>query len=296
MARDLTAFRWGERTYIMGVLNATPDSFSGDGVLDVAAAAAAAEQMVSDGADIIDIGAESTRPDGTPVSGEEERARLLPVIAAVRRAVTVPISADTYRADTAAAALSAGADWINDVWGLQRDPRMAAVVAAAGCPLVIMHNGRNRPRHDRDDSAGGYYGYFHYDDLLGEIVAELAQAVAQAEAAGIDRSRIIVDPGVGFGKTGAQNLTLVDGLAALKGLNRPILLGTSRKGFIGHALGGLPAGDRVEGTAATVAIGIDRGADIVRVHDVRAMARVARMTDALVRGRARHAAGAESAT
>lgn len=290
--RDVAHFRWGDRTYIMGIVNVTPDSFSGDGLLSethvVDAAVAQAEQFMLDGADIIDIGGESTRPGGDPVDGAAEMARVLPVVAAVRSALPdVVISIDTFRAETAAAALEAGADWVNDVEGLQYDPRMIEVVAQAQCPVVIMHNGRNRPRLEKDDGSGGYYGYFHYDDLMGEIKSELAAAVAQAESAGVAKERIIIDPGIGFGKTAPQNLVLIRRLAEFQELGYPLLLGTSRKGFIGHYLGGLAADERVEGTAATVVMGIERGADIIRVHDVLAMKRVAQMTDVLVRERKR---------
>lgn len=285
--RSLEAFVWGSRTYVMGIINVTPDSFSGDGIGRTgdprAAAVAQAQAFVAAGADILDIGGESTRPGGDPVSAEAEIARVIPVVAAVRAAVDVPISIDTYRAATAEKALSAGADWVNDVWGLRADARMAAVVATARCPVVIMHNGRNRKREAQGDQADDYYGYFHYDDLVAEVRAELRHSVDLALSAGVREDRIILDPGIGFGKTGAQSMTLINRLNAVKALGFPVLLGSSRKGFIGHVLGGLPADDRVEGTAATVAVGITRGADIIRVHDVQQMVRVARMTDALVR-------------
>jgi len=288
-SKPATLFAWGERTHIMGILNATPDSFSGDGVIEttadfVARAVAQAEQFVADGADIIDIGGESTRPGGETVDGAKELARVLPVIKAVRQALPhTVISIDTYRPSTAEAALEAGANWINDIWGLQYDPRMAEVTANAGCPIIMMHNGRNRPRLDKDDGAGGYYGYFHYNDLLGEIGAELGQAAEQALTAGIAPQNIILDPGVGFGKTAPQNIELIGRMGQLKSLGYPLLLGASRKGFIGKYLGNLPAHQRVEGTAATTSVGIVQGADIIRVHDVKEMARVAKMTDLMVR-------------
>ena len=279
---------WGERTHIMGILNATPDSFSGDGIITtpdfIDTAVAQAVQFVADGADIIDIGGESTRPGGETVDGEKERARVLPLIQAVRQALPhTIISIDSYRPKTAEAALAAGANWVNDVWGLQYDPRMAEVIAHADCPIIIMHNGRNRPRLNQDDGAGGYYGYYAYEDLLAEVKQELQQAAEQALAAGIPSQHIILDPGVGFGKTAPQNLELIGKMNTLKSLGYPLLLGSSRKGFIGKYLGDLPADDRVEGTAATTAVGIMQGADIVRVHDVKEMARVAKMTDLLVR-------------
>jgi dihydropteroate synthase len=270
----------------MGILNATPDSFSGDGLWAGAAglekAVAQARQMVADGADILDIGGESTRPGSVPVSAEEELARVVPVIAAVRTAVSVPISVDTYRASVAAAALDAGADWVNDVWGLHMDPDMAALVVTRGCPVVLMHN-RSKPKDvSQEARLGGRFVGVQYDDLLADISSELLESVDLALAAGVQPEQIILDPGAGFGKTVPQNLQLINELDQIKGLGYPVLLGPSRKSFIGYTLDAPPE-ERVEGTAAAVAIGIDRGADIVRVHDVRAMARVARMTDALVR-------------
>ncbi|MFQ5401340.1 MAG: dihydropteroate synthase [Anaerolineae bacterium] len=279
-------FEWGRRTYVMGILNATPDSFSGDGLLQADAvvekAVLQATQFVADGADILDIGGESTRPGSTPVTAEEELRRVLPIIKAVRAVVDVPISIDTYRARVAQEALVAGANWINDVWGLRMDPDMAAVAAAAGCPLIIMHN-RSKPGSVVQEARlGGRYLSAQYDDLFADIMRELEEGIALALAAGVRQSQIIIDPGIGFGKTLSQNRQLIRELGRFKQMGYPILIGTSRKSFIGHALD-LPPGDRVEGTAATVAIGIDRGADIVRVHDVKAMTRVARMTDKLVR-------------
>jgi dihydropteroate synthase len=279
-------FEWGERTYVMGIINVTPDSFSGDGLLNeedrLAAVLGQARAFVSDGADILDIGGESTRPGSTPVSDEEELARVLPVITQIRRFLDVPISIDTYRARVAAAALDAGANWINDIWGLRMDPDMAGLVAERGCPVVIMHN-RSRPKDIvQEERLGGYYIGAKYDDLIEDVRRELMESVDLALAAGADPSQIILDPGIGFGKTVSQNAKLIDGLDGIRALGFPVLLGPSRKSFIGYTLD-LPPNDRVEGTAATVAIGIDRGADIVRVHDVRAMSRVARMTDLIVR-------------
>ena len=279
-------FEWGRRTYVMGIINVTPDSFSGDGVLRADASAVAADQarrFVADGADILDLGGESTRPGSLPVSAEEERARVVPAVRAVRAAVgNVPISIDTYRAAVAAAALDAGADWINDVWGLRMDPEMAALVAARGCPVVIMHN-RSKPKDvAQEQRLGGRYVGIHYDELIGDIRRELAEQMELAYAAGVREEQIVLDPGIGFGKTVEQNVELLDRLGELKDLGRPLLIGPSRKSFIGYTLD-LPPEERTEGTAAAVAIGIDRGADIVRVHDVRAIARVARMTDRIVR-------------
>ena len=282
----MSDFIWGERTYIMGILNVTPDSFSGDGLLSagetVERAVAQARQFEADGADILDIGGESTRPGSAPISAEEEMARVIPVITAVRAATDLPISVDTYRAAVAEAALQAGADWVNDVWGLRMDTRMAGVVAAAGCPVVIMHN-RSQPKNVvQTERLGGRYRGVAYDDLITYIKNELQASIDLALAAGVRPEKIIIDPGVGFGKTVNQNLQIVNELDQFKDLGFPILLGTSRKSFIGYTLD-LPPDERLEGTAATVAIGIDRGADIARVHDVKEMARVARMTDKIVR-------------
>ncbi len=279
---------WGWRTHVMGIVNVTPDSFSGDGLLEngdwLENAVEQARQFVADGADILDVGGESTRPGSTPVALEEELARVVPTIKALRAAVDTPISVDTYRAPVAAAALEAGADWINDVWGLRMDPAMAELVARAGCPVVLMHN-RSRPKDvEQEKRLGGRYVGVHYDDLIEDVKRELLISVELALNAGVDEETIIVDPGIGFGKTVAQNLQLIDELNRIKELGYPLLLGPSRKSFIGYTLD-LPPDDRVEGTAATVAIGIDRGADIVRVHDVHPIARIARMTDRIVRRR-----------
>lgn len=278
-------FNWHERTYIMGIINATPDSFSGDGMLSakdaVARALAQAHQFVADGADILDIGGESTRPGSTPITAESEKARILPLIQAIRQELDIPISIDTYRAEVAAAALAAGANWVNDVWGLRMDPNMAQLVAEQGCPVVIMHN-RSQPKNvDQETRLGGRYVGVAYDDLLTDIRRELEESIDLALAAGVSREQLILDPGIGFGKTVAQNLTLLNQLDYFKEMGYPILLGPSRKSFIGYTLD-LPPDERVEGTAATIAIGIDRGANIIRVHDVREMVRVARMTDAIV--------------
>lgn len=281
------ALEWGRRTYVMGILNVTPDSFSGDGLVDgrdvTALIAEQAAAFVAAGADILDIGGESTRPGSSPVTAEEELARVIPAIQAARAATgDTPISIDTYRAVVAEAALDAGADWINDVWGLRMDPRMASLAAERNCPVVIMHN-RSKPKDvAQEEQLGGRYVGVRYTDLLGDIKAELSEQVSIALAAGVRSDQIILDPGIGFGKTVEQNLELLDRLDELKDLGFPLLLGSSRKSFIGYTLG-LPPDRRLEGTAATVAIGIARGVDIVRVHDVAAMVRVARMTDAIVR-------------
>lgn len=274
-----TLLQWGTKTYVMGILNVTPDSFSGDGVTDVAVAVAQAEQFVRDGADIIDVGGESTRPGAAFVPEEEEAARVLPVIRALAPRLSVPISVDTSRAAVAAAALTAGATMVNDVWALHRDPALADVVARSGAALVLMHNRTAMPTVD---NLGGHYDDVTYTDVMAEVIAWLRERIVVAVAAGIPRHQLIVDPGIGFGKTVGQNLELMRRFAELRSLGLPILAGTSRKSFIGLTLN-LPIEERLEGTAATVALAIAAGAAIVRVHDVRAMARVARMSDAIVR-------------
>jgi dihydropteroate synthase len=279
-------FNWHERTYIMGIINATPDSFSGDGLLSdedvVARALAQAGQFVADGADILDVGGESTRPGSTPITADLEKARILPLIAAIRAEMDIPISVDTYRAEVAAAALDAGANWVNDVWGLRMDSDMARLVAERGCPVVIMHN-RSRPKDvEQETRLGGRYVGVDYENLLTDIRRELEESIDLALTAGVGREQIIIDPGIGFGKTVSQNLILLNRLDYFKEMGYPLLLGSSRKSFIGYTLD-LPPDERVEGTAATIAIGIDRGANIIRVHDVKQMVRVARMTDAIVK-------------
>lgn len=283
-----TTLTWGTRTYVMGILNVTPDSFSGDGVIAQTAeafveqAVAQAEQFVADGVDILDVGGESTRPGSQPATAEEEYRRVVPVIARLRQKLSIPISVDTYKADVARAALDAGADLVNDIWGLRMDPEMKHVVAARGVPVVIMHN-RSKPKDTaQSDRLGGRYVGVEYADLLGDIIRELRSQVELALDAGVAPEKIILDPGIGFGKTVEQNLELLNRSDELRPLGYPVLIGPSRKGFIGYTLD-LPVQERVEGTAAAVAISIVRGADIVRVHDVKAMVRVARMADAVTR-------------
>ena len=280
----------------MGIVNVSPESFSGDGLGDVDAAVAQALRFVEEGADILDVGGQSTRPrysaavetgrargdsGGAPafagvtdigydeLSVDEEIGRVVPVIRAIKGKTDTPISVDTYKAGVAEAAIEAGASMVNDVWGLKRDVALAGVAASHGTPLILMHNQEGT----------------RYTRLIPDIVASLRRSVAVALAAGVARERIIVDPGFGFGKTVAHNLEVLRRLGEIKSaLGLPLLLGTSRKSTIGRVLD-LPVDDRVEGTAATVALGIAQGADIVRVHDVREMARVVRMTDAVARGR-----------
>jgi dihydropteroate synthase len=265
-------FAWGERTFVMGILNVTPDSFSGDGLLaeadPVAAAVERARRMVADGADLLDVGGESTRPGHAPVDAGEEARRVVPVVAALREALPdVPLSIDTTKPSVAAAALDAGAGLVNDVWGVGDDPALVRLAAERGVPIVIMHN--------RADP--------HYDDVVAEVVADLRRAVERAVRAGVPFESILVDPGFGFGKTADHNVAVLRDLAALRAVGRPILLGTSRKSTIGRILD-LPADQRVEGTVATTVLGIAAGVDIVRVHDVRENARAARVADAIIRG------------
>ncbi|MFL5714580.1 MAG: dihydropteroate synthase [Chloroflexota bacterium] len=267
-------FRWGDRTFVMGILNITPDSFSGDGLLagggsddPVAAALVQARRMVAEGADILDIGGESTRPGHETVSAEEERTRVVPVIAAIRDALPdTALSVDTTKPAIAEAALAAGADLINDVWGVGEDDTLARLAADHGVPLVVMHN-RAAPV---------------YRTFMPELIADLQRALERAVTLGVPWDDLIVDPGFGFGKTPDHNLELLRELGALRMLGRPILLGTSRKSTLGRVLD-LPADQRLEATLATTALGIAGGTDVVRVHDVEANVRAARMTDAVVR-------------
>ena len=277
---------WGARTYVMGILNITPDSFSGDGLRQdrepLAAALEQARRFVAAGADFLDVGGESTRPGSEPVSAEEEQARVIPVVEALAAEFDLPISIDTYRAATAAAALDAGADLVNDVWGLRADPALGPLVAERGVPIILMHN-RSKPANaEVQEQLGGRYVGVEYDDLLEDIKRELLESVSLAHNAGIPDEHIILDPGIGFGKTVDQNLELLDRTQEICALGYPVLIGSSRKSFIGYTLD-LPPDQRVEGTAATIAVAIACGADIVRVHDVEEMVRVARMTDAIVR-------------
>jgi dihydropteroate synthase/2-amino-4-hydroxy-6-hydroxymethyldihydropteridine diphosphokinase len=289
LADDLCIPHWGERTYVMGILNITPDSFSGDGLMQrqnyVAAALEQAYGFIEAGVDILDIGAESTRPGAQTVDTQDEIERLIPVVEALSQEhPDVLLSIDTYKAAVAEAALDAGGHWINDVWGLRADPEMANTAARAGVPIVLMHN-RSRPTDvNLQERLGGRYVGVAYEDLIEDVKRELLDSVAIARQAGVKDENIILDPGIGFGKTVEQNLELLNRLDEIAALSFPLLLGSSRKSFIGYTLG-LPPEQRVEGTAATVAVGIVRGADIVRVHDVKTMVRVARMTDAIVRRR-----------
>ena len=285
-------FIWGARTYVMGIINLTEDSFSGDGLLSTAANAPGmiqfaleqARQFLAAGVDILDVGGESTRPGSQPVSAEQELDRVLPVIQALAAELDSLISVDTYKAKVAEAALQAGAHIVNDVWGFRADPDMANVAARHRVPVILMHNRSSWVNAEVKERLGGHYIGMAYDNLIEDIRRELLESVAIAKTAGIPDEKIILDPGIGFGKTVEQNLELLDRLGEIRSLGYPVLLGPSRKSFIGYTLD-LPPDQRLEGTAATIAIGIDRGADIIRVHDVQAMVRVARMSDAIVRRR-----------
>ena len=273
-------FHWGRRTYIMGVVNVSPDSFSGDGIADAEQAVAKGKQLASEGADIIDVGGESTRPGSTPIATDEELGRVIPVVEKLAKDVSVPVSVDTYNLEVARQALNAGANVINDIWGLQKEPALADLAAEKGVPIVLMSNQRDS----------------HCQDIMPAVTSDLKRAIKQALTAGVPWEYIIIDPGIGFGKTQEQNLEILQRLEELQILGRPILLGSSRKSFIGWVLdltpeqrlnkvAFVPPGDeRLEGTAATVAISIAKGVDIVRVHDVREMALVCKMSDAVVRG------------
>jgi dihydropteroate synthase len=266
-------FDWGSRTYVMGILNVTPDSFSGDGLLaapndPVAAAVALGRRMVEEGADLLDIGGESSRPGHSEVPAADEIARVAPVVAALRAALPdTPLSVDTTKAPVALAALDAGADLVNDVWGVAPDDELLRLAAERRAPIVLMHN-RAEAR---------------FTNLMAEILADLQAAIERALTAGVAWDAIVVDPGFGFGKTAAHNLVLLRELALLRSLGRPVLLGTSRKSTLGKVLD-LAADERLEATLATTALGIAAGVDIVRVHDVGPNVRAARMADAIVRG------------
>jgi dihydropteroate synthase len=263
-----------ERTHVMGILNVTPDSFSDGGRF--AGEAEAIRQgvaMAAEGADIVDVGGESTRPGAEDVDAGEETRRVVPVIRALAAAVDVPISIDTTKASVAEAALEAGAVIVNDVSAMRADPAMAEVVAASGAGLVLMHM-LGTPRTMQVDP--------RYDDVVVQVVDALLGWAAAAEAAGVERERIVIDPGIGFGKTAEHNLTLLRHLDRMVLTGYPVLVGPSRKSFIGLTLG-LPVDERLEGTAAAVAWSVAAGAQLVRVHDVRPMVRVVRMTEAIMR-------------
>ena len=257
-------FDWGSRTYVMGIVNTTPDSFSGDGLSDDRdAAVAQGLRMAAEGADLLDVGGESTRPGHVPITVAEEISRTEEVVRRLARESGVPVSIDTYKLEVAEAAVAAGAAMINDIWGLQRSPGLAGLAARHQCGLVVMHN------QDGTEYAG---------DLMTEIKRFLRTSVDSATAAGVPRERILIDPGIGFGKNANQNWEVMRRLEELRALGPPLLIGTSRKSFVGKLLD-LPVSARLEGTAATVTAAILRGAAVVRVHDVPEMMRVVRVAD-----------------
>ena len=266
-------FEWGSSTYIAGIVNVTPDSFSGDGISgNVEKAVLQASEFQKLGAHIIDIGGESTRPksiygDSKPVSVDEELSRVLPLIEILAEDLKIPISIDTYKSKVAKACVDAGAHIVNDVWGFMADPMMVKVVAETGAVAILMHN--------QD-------GTF-YNDIVPDIVSDIRSMMDFAVESGVDFDKLIIDPGIGFGKTAEQNLEVLRNLSEFTDLGRPVMVGMSRKSTIGYVLD-LPVEDRLEGTSASVALSIAFGADIVRVHDVKEMARVSRMSDAIVRG------------
>lgn len=259
-------FNLGERTYIMGILNVTPDSFSDGGKFnEVEAAVKRVQELIEDGADIIDVGGESTRPGFKVVDAEDEIARVVPVIKAIKEHYDIPVSIDTYKAATAEAAIKAGADIINDVWGFKKDKDMAKVAAKYDIPCILMHNREDIP----------------YEDLMRDVIKDLADSINLALDAGVKRENIILDPGIGFAKTFEENLFVMNNLEVIKNLGFPVLLGTSRKSMIGLALD-LPVDQRVEGTVATTVMGIMKGCEFIRVHDVLENKRAAVMTDKIL--------------
>lgn len=287
-------FKWGSKTYVMGILNVTPDSFSGDGLIPPlplgegrgegeSQAFEQAKQFLDNGADILDIGGESTRPSSQPVTADEELSRVIPVIESIHKNFPdAIISIDTSKAEVAEAGFKAGASILNDVWALRADPQLASVAAAFRVPVILMHNRSNPASVEVREQIGNAYIGSEYQNLIEDVKRELLVSVEIAKKAGVEETRLIVDPGIGFGKKREHNLELINRLDEIRALGYPVLLGSSRKSFIGFTLD-LPADQRVEGTAATVSVGITRGADIIRVHDVKEMARVAKMTDAIVR-------------
>ncbi len=281
------ALEWGKRTYVMGVLNLTPDSFSGDGILQdrdpIQYALNKAKQFLKDGADILDIGAESSRPGSKPISAAVELERLLPILKALRKEnIGGIISIDTYKSEVARQCLENGADWINDIWGFKRDTDLAEVVSQYNAPVILMHNRSKPSAVKNNDRLGFSYQGAVYSNFMEEIKNDLRESVSFAIGAGISKGNIILDPGIGFGKTVEQNLALINRLGEIKALGYPILIGPSRKSFLGAILD-LPVEERLEGTAASITVGIARGADIVRVHDVKFMARIVKVADALTR-------------
>ncbi len=260
-------FRWGSRVYVMGIVNVTPDSFTGDGVLDPDEAARRALRLIDEGADIVDVGGESTRPGHEPVSVETELARVLPVLRRLRVRAAVPVSIDTSKLEVAEAAAAEGAAIVNDIWGLQRAPGLARLAAARGLALVLMHN--------QDGT--------EHTDLMADVEGSLRRSLEAALAAGVPRERVILDPGIGFGKTALHNLEVLRRFGELRGLGQPLLVGVSRKSFLGRVFGQAPE-HRLPGTIASVTAAVLRGADVVRVHDVADVVRAVRVAEALRQG------------
>ena len=287
MNNKKAALEWGNKTYVMGIINLTPDSFSGDGTLQdrdpFQYALEKAKQFLENGADILDIGAESSRPGSKPISASLELERLLPVLKAlIKENTSGIISIDTYKAKVAKQCLENGADWINDIWGLRKDANLANTLSQYDAPVILMHNRSTPSAVKNNERLGAAYQGAVYSNFMEEIKNDLLKSVSLALKAGINKENIILDPGIGFGKTVEQNLALINRLDEIKALGYPILIGPSRKSFLGAILD-LPVEERLEGTAASIAIGIARGADIVRVHDVKYMTRVVKVTDALTR-------------
>lgn len=259
-------FKLGERTYVMGILNATPDSFSDGGKFnEVEIALKRVEEMIKQGADIIDVGGESTRPGFNVVEADEEIRRVVPVIKGIKEKFDIPVSIDTYKAETAEAAIKAGADIINDVWGFKKDKNMAAVAAKYDVPCILMHNRKDKP----------------YENLMEDVKSDLNESIKIAMDAGVRKENIILDPGIGFAKTYEENLIVMKNLKEIRNMGYPVLLGTSRKSMIGNALN-LPVDQRVEGTLVTTVIGIMAGCEFIRVHDVLENKRACVMTDTIL--------------
>jgi dihydropteroate synthase len=283
---------WSSRTYVMGILNITPDSFSGDGLLSADKPSITqsqwlerilniAHQFVQDGADILDVGGESTRPGSQQLGLDEELNRVLPVIEALATQFDVIISIDTYKAKVAEAALSKGAHIVNDVWGLRADSDMGHVIVKMNAPVILMHNRSAWVHAEVRQRLGGRYVGVPYENLIEDVKRELMESVGLAHCYGIPDDRIILDPGIGFGKTVEQNLELIHRLDEISELGYPLLLGPSRKSFIGYTLN-LPSDQRLEGTIAATVVGMLKGANIIRVHDVKEVTRAVKMTDALL--------------
>ena len=262
-------YKLGERTYIMGILNVTPDSFSDGGKFnEIDAAVSQAKKLVEDGADIIDVGGESTRPGAEYVTEEEEIKRVVPIIKAIKKELDVTISIDTYKSKTAEEAIKAGADIINDIWGAKYDKNIAKVAAKYNVPIILMHNRKAKP----------------YEDLMKDVISDLQESIDIALEAGVKKENIILDPGIGFAKTYEENLVVMNNCEVIKEMGYPVLLGTSRKSMIGLTLN-LPVNERVEGTLATTVMGIMKGTEFIRVHDVLENKRVAVMTDTILKAK-----------